>query len=203
MRRLLYNSIKDNLVEIDSKIHQNHLAIERISQQLTHMPSEANRLIAPDVNVPSFKEIQRLQYEADQENKEIDKRKDTCVIFNLKESIDDFVPRLCAELGMNESDVISSSTISSAKRPTKPVKLKLSSEALKWHVVGKISVKFRDKHIYAKPDLTSKQAAEEKILVQKLMALRAKNDGKIYKIKKSTLVCVNSSNGDCTPIVEC
>lgn len=192
--------INEKISKLNTQILANNQAITQLSKKLSYL-SEGGRTFQRQLTVPSFQVIQKLQQEVETEEKEIEKRKTSCVIYNLKEDISTFIPKLCEELNISESDITLTETIKNAKRDVKPVKLKVATEAIKWHIVGKIRTRFQTANLYAKPDMTPKQAAEEKVLVARLSALRAKQDGATYKIKNYKVVSIDS-NGKAHP-VEC
>lgn len=180
--------LNEKVTKIGTLIQANNQAIENISKKLANWQN--NTSIPTTFPVPCFREIQKLQLEADREVKEIEGRKASCVVYNLTGELDDFIPKLCSELDIKQSDILSATLIPESKRAHKPVKLKVSNEAIKWHIVGKIRAKFKADRIYAKPDLTPKQASEERSLLTKLKTLREKDDGIQYKIKNFAIVTV-------------
>ena len=156
--------INEKLNKISTAMQSNSKNIEIITKKLADLKS--NLSVSPPA-FPDFREIQRLQKEADVERAEIEKRKLSCVIFNLEEEVDSFLPKLVAELGIDSTDITSSKLITTAKRANKPLLLNVFSESIKWHIVGKIRTKFPSTKIFAKPDYTPKQAAVEKELFKK------------------------------------
>ena len=108
--------------------------------------------------------------------------------------ISDFLPRLCSELDMPQTSIVSSETITKAKRTIKPIRLQFDNERYKWHVIGKIRTKFSSKNIFAKPDLTPKQAEVERELISNITALRTQHPNNTYKIKNGSIVTLSRNN---------
>lgn len=85
------------------------------NQVITSCPKNCHPF-QQQLSVPSFREIQKLQQDVETEEKQIEKWKASCVIFNKKENLSTFIPQLCTSLNIKLSDITTSEVINSAKR---------------------------------------------------------------------------------------
>ena len=173
----------DSMSKISDAVEANARAIGELKDILSKR-APVNTEIAP---IDSFREIQKMQESFEREKAEQEKRKMNLIVYNMPGAdAEERIETICDKLDIARESIVKFETIEKSNRDTKPMKLTVSSEKVKWHIIGKIRQNIAP--AFAKPDNTKKQQEDEQILVRKLVRMREENPTQKFKIRHGEIV---------------